>query len=90
MTMFINSPSSSCIPWFQFPQKFPHLTHTLGFGRTATSRILHSLDPSHHNTPLDMCLPCLVIGLPLHPMLEHLSCTRNVLQELFKVDILVP
>ena len=39
---------------------------------------------------LDVRLPRLVVGLPLHPALEDLAGSWDVLEELLEVDILVP
>lgn len=39
---------------------------------------------------LDVRLPCLVVGLPLHPALEDLARSGNVLEELLEIDVLVP
>ncbi len=39
---------------------------------------------------LDVRLPRLVVGLPLHPALEDLAGARDVLEKLLEVDVLVP
>lgn len=51
------------------------------------TRPIHLIVPHLH---LDVSRPRLLIRLPSHPPLKHLTRSRNVPEELLKVDVFVP